>query len=431
MRGVAEPELLHVHAERAPGDVGTLVASLERHLADAFPSGLSLAVVDAEGPFFSAFGGRACRVGTVRPITATTSYDLASLTKVVCSVTLTMVLARRGELALDDPVERWLPPYPRTGTTLAHLLTHTSGLVDHRPFFEHLRGRPAIEAAVLEEAARSAPTGEVRYSDLNFMLLGWVLEACGASTLIALFTTEVAAPLAMGRTGFRPPPDEETAATELDGGQRLDPGLVWGEVHDGNAHTLGGVAGHAGLFAPLDDLVAFARHLLAPDGRVLTAADLEAMATRHAGHGADVRGLGWRLAPEGWGNWPEGTLWHTGFTGTSLLVSPPAGLAVVLLTNAIHPPRRLEEQARAARRAPPPRPRGLQVSDARDHDALGALDTEAVRAELAELDVLPVADLVALMASESPVPRTPSSPPRPGSPRPSKRSPGAWPRAAA
>jgi CubicO group peptidase (beta-lactamase class C family) len=115
-------------------------------------------------------------------------------------------------------------------------------------------------------------------------------------------------------------------------------------VHDGDAHALGGVAGHAGLFAPLDDLVAFARHLLAPDGRVLTAADLEAMATRRAGHGADVRGLGWRLAPEGWGDWPEGTLWHTGFTGTSLLVSPPAGLAVVLLTNAIHPARRLEEQ---------------------------------------------------------------------------------------
>jgi CubicO group peptidase (beta-lactamase class C family) len=105
------------------------------------------------------------------------------------------------------------------------------------------------------------------------------------------------------------------------------------------------VAGHAGLFAPLDDLVSFTRYLLVPDGRVLTAGMLEAMATRQAGQLPDVRGLGWRLAPQGWGKWPEDTLWHTGFTGTSLLVSRPLGLGVVLLTNAIHPRRRVEEQA--------------------------------------------------------------------------------------
>ena len=280
-----------------------------------------------------------------RPVTAQTSYDLASLTKVVCSVTLTLVFAQRGGLSLEDTVDHWLAGFPRSDTTLAHLLTHTSGLVAHVPFFESLRGRQAIEAAVFAQAAESAPNGEVLYSDLNFMLLGWALEACGGAPLDELFAAEVASPLALCRTGFRPGPEEETAATELDGDQRLTPGLVWGEVHDGNAHALGGVAGHAGLFAPLDDLMEFTRHLLAPDGRVLTPVAVDELAAKRAGHAADVRGLGWRLAPEDWGRWPTATLWHTGFTGTSLLIARPLGLGVILLTNAIHPHRRITEQA--------------------------------------------------------------------------------------
>jgi len=257
-------------------------------------------------------------------------------------VILALAFAGRGMLSFEDPVEEWLPRFPRSGTTLLHLLTHTSGLVEH-PFFERLRSRPAIEAAILEEATRSAPTREVLYSGLNLMLLGWVSEACGR--LDDLFASEVATPLGMTRTGFRPGPSEDTAVTELDGDQRLTPGLVWGKVHDGNAYALGGVAGHAGLFAPLGDLVSFTRHLLVPDGRVLTPEALEAMSARRAGRAPEVRGLGWRLAPEGWGAWPEDTLWNADFTGTSLLVWRPLGLGVILLTNAIHPRRRVKERA--------------------------------------------------------------------------------------
>jgi CubicO group peptidase (beta-lactamase class C family) len=247
--------------------------------------------------------------------------------------------------SLEDPVQRWLAGFPCSDTTLLHLITHTSGLIAHRPFFEHFRGRAAIEAAVLDEAAGSVPGRAVLYSDLNFMLLGWVLEGCGGAPLDDLFAREIAAPLSMSRTGFRPPPATETAATELDGDQRLVPGLVWGEVHDGNCWALGGVAGHAGLFGPLDDLTTFTRHLLTADSPVLTPAALGAITTRRAGQPPDVRALGWRLQPEGWGDWPADTLWHTGFTGTSLLVSRSIGLGVVLLTNAIHPTRRIEQQA--------------------------------------------------------------------------------------
>ena len=345
MTGDASLEQIHVTTDSSGRDLTALKELLADLVSGSFPSGLSLAVVDETGTLFSAYGGQACLVGTPSPITSFTSYDLASLTKVVCSVTLALVYAERAKLNLDDPVTCFLAGFPRSDTTLSHLLTHTSGLVAHRPFFEHLRGQQAIEAAVFEEATTSVPTGEVLYSDLNFMLLGWVLEACGGARLDELFAEEVALVLGMTRTGFRPGPEEETAATELDGDQRLGHELVWGEVHDGNAYALGGVAGHAGLFGPLEDLAAFIRHLLAPDGRVLNREAFAAMAARRAGRSPDIRGLGWRLDPQNWGDWPQDTLWHTGFTGTSLLVSPDRGLGVILLTNAIHPHRRLEDQA--------------------------------------------------------------------------------------
>ena len=180
------------------------------------------------------------------------------------------------------------------------------------------------------------------------MLLGWALEACFGQPLDKTFGALVAGPLEMAGTRFRPPPSERrsTAATELDGDQRGQPGLVWGEVHDGNASALGGVSGHAGLFAPLDDMARFVQLLLVPgSGGVLTAESVALMSTCQAATAGDVRGIGWRLQPGEWGAWPTATFWHTGFTGTSLLVAPAWGVGVVLLTNAIHPRRRLAEQA--------------------------------------------------------------------------------------
>lgn len=335
---------LTVTTEREGHDATPLSNRIDELLEDGFPAGLSIAVVDRDGPLYEAFGGFACRVGTSRPVTPLTAYDLASLTKVVCSTSLAVVLARSGLLALEDSVARWLPDFPCQETTVLHLLTHTSGISDEF-FFQRMSGRRAIEEALMERVRGSKPAGEVNYADSNFILLGWVLEACGGAGLDELFLRKVGEPLSMSNTCYRPARTQETAATELDGDQRREPGLVWGEVHDGNCHALGGVSGHAGLFATLGDLVLFVRHLLSPDGRPFDRDDIRVMTTRRAKTGQDERGLGWRLSPEGWGDWPEETLWHTGFTGTSLLASPARGLGVVLLTNAIHPNRRMDEQA--------------------------------------------------------------------------------------
>jgi CubicO group peptidase (beta-lactamase class C family) len=332
---------------RSPG-ADNLRHYLGALVLQGFPASVSLAVVEGDRVTLSAFGGNACVVGEAVPTSHETSYDLASLTKVVCTVTLTLIARQRGALALDDPVARWLPGYPQEQTTLWHLLTHTAGLVDHRPFYLTLQGREQIEAAVLAEAKGTIPGQVVRYSDLSYMLLGWVLEASLGRSLDEAFAAEVALPLGLGRTMFRPPRRDRyrIAATELDGDQGHAPGLVWGEVHDGNAFALGGVSGHAGLFAPLGDLVDFVRALLSGGTRgVLSAESLALMGGRQAGDDDDVRGIGWKLQPKQWGRWPATTLWHTGFTGTSLLVAPEMGTAVVLLTNSIHPRRRLDDQA--------------------------------------------------------------------------------------
>jgi CubicO group peptidase (beta-lactamase class C family) len=151
----------------------------------------------------------------------------------------------------------------------------------------------------------------------------------------------------MRTTRFRPPAAERPliAATELDGDQRLEPGLVWGEVHDGNAWALGGIAGHAGLFGPAADLLRYGAALLAPNAHpVLSGATIAEMTRWQTGAAPDVRALGWRLDASEWGAWPSGTYWHTGFTGTSLLVAPELGVCVVLLMGGVHPRRQPERQ---------------------------------------------------------------------------------------
>lgn len=322
---------------------GELLAILET----AFPAGFNLAIVTKSSTLFRAWGGFSNLVAPVTETAADTLYDLASLSKVVATTTLALWFVEQRLWKLSDPVARWLPGFARDDLTVEQLLTHTSGLIPHQPFFHLGRDPRAIRHAVYEEALSGGATGEVNYSDLNFMLLGWALARCAQRPLDRLFREIVAEPLEMNETRYRPPARwrERIAATERNGDQRLSQQLVWGDVHDGNAWALGGVAGHAGLFAPTSDLINFTQSLLGARGRrVLSAATVASIAQKPIGSQPNVRGLGWRLDPSTWGPWPTGTLWHTGFTGTSLLASPAANLGVVLMTNAIHPTRQLDRQ---------------------------------------------------------------------------------------
>lgn len=314
------------------------------------PPAIAAAVSSANGACYLGAGGWAnLGYGSDAPVAASadTLFDLASLTKVVVTTPLVLLLHERGAWDLDDPISRWLPGAPRSTATIRDCLTHTAGLVAHRPYFAVEQDARALKSAVLAEL-RTAVSGPVCYSDLGFILLGWAVESCAGEALDALARREVLEPLGMMRTGYRPAVDVAgIAATEVNGDQRLRDEVIWGSVHDGNAFAMGGVSGHAGLFGPVDDLNRFAAALLRPRVHpVLGGETIRIMTAPHAATGSEARALGWRLRPSGWGRWPGGTFWHTGFTGTSILVSPGADTAVVLLTNFVHPKRRAEEAGR-------------------------------------------------------------------------------------
>lgn len=274
-----------------------------------------------------------------------TLFDLASLTKVVATTTSIMVLADRGQVALQDPVQRYLPEFTGDGkdrVTVRQLLEHRSGL---RPFLRlDTLARDAAEAKriVLAEPLSYPSGSRVVYSDLNAMLLGWIVESVTDTTLDAFAAREVLGPLGMTRARFRP------ARRQRDS---IMPVGLWrghaiaGEVHDQNAARLDGVAGHAGLYATGREVGRLAQFMLrrgvTADGATLVRAGVvDAFIRRGPGN----RAIGWEMrdttATDNTGQWMSAaTYGHTGYTGTSVWIDPERDLFVVLLTNRVFAPR--------------------------------------------------------------------------------------------
>ncbi|MBL8748476.1 MAG: serine hydrolase [Planctomycetes bacterium] len=258
-----------------------------------------------------------------------TTYDLASLTKVTATLPAVLTLVARGSLRLDDPVGRWLSAFAegdKAGITVRHLLRHRSGLPAWEPFHRSMQGKDAIVAAIASTPLVSPPGAKTRYSDLGFMLLGAVVEAASGEPFAEFVAREVFARLGMRGARFAPldEPPIDAAPTELDPARG---GVLRGRVHDENAFAMGGVAGHAGLFATADDVLRLGTAMLA-GGRSVWPPDLVAAVLP----GGDDRGLA--FGPMG-----GGAFGHTGFTGTSVWCEPRTALTVVLLTNRVHPSR--------------------------------------------------------------------------------------------
>jgi serine-type D-Ala-D-Ala carboxypeptidase len=341
-------------------------ALLDRAVTHGVTPGAVVALVDGGGHPEVHHAGRRRDGGGV--VTPDTRYDLASLTKVVATLPSVLNLVAAGEIALDDTVGRffsnagWFQSPSLADTTVRSLLAHTAGLPAWRPLFAQLGDRRTALAAVLQSPVERP--GEVVYSDLGFMLLGAIVERVAHERLDAFARREVFEPLGMTATGFGPLTGVPVAATE-DCGWRDR--VLEGEVHDENAVVWDGVAGHAGLFGTAADVARYARAWLGADGR-LGPAEVLAEATREQARSPDgaLRGLGWALAPvpgtvaaaEGFMGVGARGFGHTGFTGTSLWIDPHDGIAVVLLTNRVHPRRgspaaiqRLRRDVHAAVRA--------------------------------------------------------------------------------
>jgi CubicO group peptidase (beta-lactamase class C family) len=272
-------------------------------------------------------------------------FDLASLTKPVATAASMLALAEDGALHLEEPVGRFLPVEgedPLESVTLRHLLTHSSGLPAWRRYHSQDLPREEIVRRV-RRTERERPIGaRFVYSDLGYILLGEVVEAVAGQGLAEFARRRLFEPLGMQDTGFLPgePQRDRIAATRCPDRERV---LV-GEVHDGNAAAMGGVAGHAGLFGTAPDLARFARMLLrggqGEGRRVLGPLTVAAMGRNALPAELGGCGLGWFTRPNGMlpvGDFlPGDAFGHTGFTGTSMVVVPSLDLAAVWLTNRVY-----------------------------------------------------------------------------------------------
>jgi CubicO group peptidase (beta-lactamase class C family) len=199
---------------------------------------------------------------------------------------------------------------------------------------------------------RAVPTGEALYSDLGYIVLGEVIARTTGQSLASLFRQRIAAPLGLQRAGFAESPDAfpDAAATELGNGFERElagpagadyawrRALIRGEVHDANAHGLGGVAGHAGLFAPVEELGRLGQELLRPRRLPLgQRARSRLLEVTESGAGHAVGFVTARHSRAASGILPATAPGHTGFTGTSLWLDPSRELCLVLLTNRVHP----------------------------------------------------------------------------------------------
>ncbi len=279
--------------------------------------------------------------------TRATLYDLASLTKIIATTTLMLQLVDQGKVALDAPVTRYLPEWTGQGAgavTIRQLLTHSSGLAAWRAFYKEAVDRADARAQLMLVAPEVPPGTRYLYSDMNFMLLGAVIEKLTTMPLDSAFLTLVARPLRLPDTRFRPDSTalSRTAPTEFDPWRQRK---LRGEVHDENASRFDGVSGHAGLFSTADDLARVARMWLnggVLDGVRIASARSVALFTAVQDSLLSKRALGWET--------PNGTnsaghrlsanaFGHTGFTGTSIWIDPSRDLFLILLTNRVNPTR--------------------------------------------------------------------------------------------
>ena len=305
-----------------------------------FPGAVAYVLTDEKPLYQEAFGFRSIKPKRL-PMFRTTLFDLASLTKPIVIGTLCMQLVEKGELFLNTPAEKYLPAFRQKGVTLTHLLTHTSGLPAWVPLYLRAGSRVHVISYLGEVALESEPGEKAVYSCLGYIVLGALLEAVTKQPLDQLARERIFAPLGMEQTRYNPPQawHENCAATEDSNSferrmvnyERYDwrEGVILGQVHDENAHFLGGVSGNAGLFSTSTDLGKFCRALMENGGVLLRPESLDTMCQVASAEG-ERRCIGWAVTA-------DGCLYHTGFTGTSIRICLKRKLAAILLTNRVHP----------------------------------------------------------------------------------------------
>ncbi|HEX2656856.1 MAG TPA: serine hydrolase domain-containing protein [Polyangia bacterium] len=331
--------------------------------AGVVPGAVVLASADGQTAFHEAFGQRQL-IPDSWPATLDTLYDVASVSKAVVTSVLAMQAVGSGAFRLDDAVANHLPEFVGEGkpaVTVRHLLSHASGLPAHRPFYERVvpgaDRRLGILRAAAAEPLIAPPGARSVYTDLGFILLGWLLERLGGARLDQQARRSIFEPLGLTATTFTPEVGAAPiAATEVCAVRER---TVVGEVHDLNAFALEGVAGHAGLFSTAGELAAVARALRAAWHGDAGASLVERDVIREFWRPAGVPESNWRLGWDGpaahnsqaGARISRAAVGHLGFTGCSLWIDPASDRFVVLLSNRVHPAVRDDPRFRAFRPA--------------------------------------------------------------------------------
>jgi len=296
---------------------------------------------DGHVAYRKAYGSRAIEPRR-ETMTLDTVFDCASMTKVLATTPAIMQLWEQGKFRMSDPVAKYLPEFGQNGKqdiTIRQLLVHYSGLAPDLDLIRAWEGKETAYRMAFEGAPEWAPGSTFVYSDINFEVLGALVERLSSESLDDYAAKHIFGPLGMKETRFLPPRSWEPriAPTEEDEKHHM----LRGVVHDPTARRMGGVAGHAGVFSTADDLALFAQALLDGGRGVLTPATIAKMtAPQQPVNETSVRGFGWDIDSPFSTNrgelLPVGSYGHTGFTGTSLWIDPATQTYIVLLTNAVH-----------------------------------------------------------------------------------------------
>jgi CubicO group peptidase (beta-lactamase class C family) len=346
-----------------PAALEQLRAAIEESIARKELPGAVLCLGRDDGQKTLAFGARTLEPN-LEAATEDTVYDLASLTKVFATAPSILLLYERGKLDIDKSVATYIPEFAAHGKetiTLKHLLTHTSGLRSGLGRASPWHGADAALKLACDETPQRPPGKVFVYSDINFIVLGAIVERVSGETLDVFAQRELYAPLKMTDTGFLPraalkariaPTEKLADAFGVAGETKGD--MLRGTVHDPTARRMGGVAGHAGLFSTAADMSRFCRMLLnggeldgvrlfKPDTvRLMTTPQIAAALPDDADAVPTVRrGLGWDIVspydgPRG-AHFPKTSFGHTGWTGTSVWIDPASRSYVILLSNRNHP----------------------------------------------------------------------------------------------
>ncbi len=306
------------------------------------PGAVVLVGHDGRVVFRKAYGSRSLEPRR-EAMTMDTIFDMASLTKCMVTATAVMRLVQYGQVRLNDPVAKYIPEFGMKGKqdiTVRQLLTHYSGLPDDLDLKEPWRGRDTGFRMAMDTSPVYAPGSRFFYSDVNYEVLGFLVERVSSLPLEQYAQVHIFEPLQMDETRYLPPASwlPRIAPTEYDEGGRM----LRGVVHDPTARRMGGVAGHAGVFSTAEDLAKFAQTMLDGGGPVLSPLMVEKMTTpQQPPNATSVRGFGWDIDTPFSSNrgelLPVGSYGHTGFTGTSLWMDGVTNTYIIILANAVHP----------------------------------------------------------------------------------------------